>query len=57
MSDKEQLGRIEGKLDLLVPMVQKNDKRLNIVEKKQYAGITVFTLAWGAFLAMFDWGG
>ena len=61
MSDKvsESLGRIEGKLDIIVPMVKKNDERLQKVETKvsRHSGI-IATVAAGftalvAFLS--DW--
>ncbi len=61
MSDKTQeaLGRIEGLLELMVPMIQKNEERVSAVEKKvsRHSGI-IATVATGftalvAFLS--DW--
>ena len=56
---EEQLGRMEGKLDIIVPLAQKNADRLDKVEKKvsRHSGImatlaTLFT-AMVAFLS--DW--
>ena len=31
---RESLGRIEGKLDIIVPLVKSHDKRISKVEKK-----------------------
>ncbi len=51
----ESLGRIEGKLDLIVPQLANHQDRLRVVEKKQawYSGV----LALGAFLVagFFGW--
>lgn len=58
MTDRiyEALGRIEGQLELIVPDVQDTKKRLASVEKKQYGILTVFGLAWAAFLSYFGGG-
>ena len=56
---KEQLGRIEGKLDIIVPIAQANDKRLTAVEKKvsRHSGIiaTVATLFTAMVAFLSDW--
>lgn len=56
---EEQLGRMEGKLDIIVPLAQSNDKRISKLEKKvsRHSGI-IATVATGftalvAFLS--DW--
>jgi len=55
----EQLGRIEGKLDIIVPLAQNNDKRLTAVEKKvsRHSGIiaTVAALFSAAVAFLSDW--
>ena len=60
MSKQEtQLGRIEGKLDIIVPLVQDNAHRLNTVEKKvsRHSGIlaTIAALFAAAFGFLNDW--
>ena len=44
------LGRIDGKLDLLIEKQDKNDKRLTAVEKKIWYGQGALALASLAFL-------
>ena len=55
----EKLGSVEGKLDIMVPLAQSNDKRLNKVEKKlsRHSGIiaTVATLFTAMVAFLSDW--
>ena len=39
----EQLGRIEGKLDLIIPVITEHSRRLSTVEKKQSWILGVFS--------------
>lgn len=55
----EQLGRIEGKLDIIVPLAQDNAQRLTKVERKVNIGhgiVVTLTTLLAAIGALFtDW--
>ena len=52
----EQLGRIEGKLDIIIPKIEDNAKRIGKVEKKVYifSGVlTTIVAIWGVINSSF----
>ena len=56
---RKSLGRIEGQLDLLVPVIQDHGSRLRSAEKKlsYFGGILATLVALpGALLAWVKWG-
>ena len=56
----EQLGRIEGKLDIIVPLVGIHDKRISKVEKKQAwfsGGLALIVGLVGTFSLFIGFGG
>ena len=59
MSMEEQLGRIEGKLDIIVPLVQTNSDRITVVEKKvaKHTGVlATLSVVFAAIMGFFtDW--
>ena len=61
MSDKSQeaLGRIEGLLELMVPMIRANEDRIQKVEKTvaRHTGVlaTISTLFTAAIAVITDW--
>ena len=56
---EEQLGRIEGKLDIIVPLAQNNAERIITLEKKvsRHSGIIATVAAGFTALVVFlsDW--
>ncbi len=54
---RESLGRIEGKLDIIIPLIGKHDKRISKVENKQSwfsGGLAFLGILWFGFITMMD---
>ncbi len=56
---RKSLGRIEGQLDLLVPVIQDHGNRLRTVEKRQswFTGVlTTAAFIWTGLIGWIKWG-
>ncbi|KKL48186.1 hypothetical protein LCGC14_2328000 [marine sediment metagenome] len=56
---EKSLGRIEGKLDLIVPMVKDHDTRIQTVEKKVARNngvLATLVVLWSGVVSFIKWG-
>jgi len=56
---EKSLGRIEGKLDLIVPMVKDHDTRIQTVDKKVARNngvLATLVVLWSGVVSFIKWG-